>query len=190
MAMGIHKLPGSSNRFPGNSRNPGHGGRVAAGALAREINRTATPAAHLNGHSNGLFASPLHPMQAYCWPTACPHRELGVLVCRCYKLRCTTHINTNDFQCDVTQRIPTVIAMTFPGFPRNGHFRAGNSNWNSTYFNAGIGNSRALFDTIFPIPIFLSNADDIVMFYVGGVHYETLLHFDEDFVEVEDLHSG
>jgi len=34
---------------------------------------------------------------------------------------------------------------------------------------------------------FSPNADDIVMFYVGGVHYETLLHFNEDFVKVEDF---
>jgi len=29
---------------------------------------------------------------------------------------------------------------------------------------------------------FSPNADDIVMYYVDGVHYETLLHFNEDFV--------
>ena len=34
---------------------------------------------------------------------------------------------------------------------------------------------------------FSPNADDIVMFYVGGVHYETLLHFNENFVKVEDF---
>jgi len=34
---------------------------------------------------------------------------------------------------------------------------------------------------------FSPNADDIVMYYIDGVHYETLLHFNEDFVQIEDL---
>ena len=31
------------------------------------------------------------------------------------------------------------------------------------------------------------NADDIVMYYVDGVRYETLIDFNEDFVQIEDL---
>ena len=53
--------------------------------------------------------------------------------------------NASDFQCDVTQRSP--LYGNSREFPRNGHFRAGNSNWNSADFNAWnsrLGNSRAL----------------------------------------------
>ena len=38
-----------------------------------------------------------------------------------------------------------------------------------------------------PLSEFSPNADDIVIYYVDGVHYETLLHFNEDFVQIEDL---
>ena len=38
-----------------------------------------------------------------------------------------------------------------------------------------------------PLADFSPNADDIVMYYVDGVHYETLLHFNEDFVQIEDF---
>ena len=34
---------------------------------------------------------------------------------------------------------------------------------------------------------FSPNADDIVMYYVDGVRYETLIDFNEDFVQIEDL---
>ena len=38
-----------------------------------------------------------------------------------------------------------------------------------------------------PLSEFSPNADDIVIYYVDGVHYETLLHFNEDFVQIEDF---
>ena len=34
---------------------------------------------------------------------------------------------------------------------------------------------------------FSPSADDVVMFYVSGVHYEALLHFNKDFVKAEDF---
>ena len=34
---------------------------------------------------------------------------------------------------------------------------------------------------------FSPSADDVVMFYAGGVHYEALLYFNKDFVKVEDF---
>jgi len=38
-----------------------------------------------------------------------------------------------------------------------------------------------------PLSEFCPNADDFVIYYVDGVHYETLLHFNEDFVQTEDF---
>ena len=34
---------------------------------------------------------------------------------------------------------------------------------------------------------FSPSADDVVMFYVGGVHYEALLHFNKDFEKLKNF---